>query len=44
MAKLGLLCKKEDVETIVKLVHEYGGAGEKGDGIIYVSEVERVGL
>lgn len=42
MAKLELLCKKEDVETIVKLIHEHGGTGEKGDGIIYVSEVERV--
>lgn len=42
MAKLELLCKKEDVETIVKLIHEFGGTGEKGDGIIYVSEVERV--
>ena len=42
MAKLELLCKKEDVETIVRLIHENGGTGEKGDGIIYVSKVEQV--
>lgn len=42
MTKLELLCKKEDVKTIVKLIHEYSGTGEKGDGIIYVSEIEMV--
>lgn len=42
MTKLELVCKKEDVKTIVKLIHEHGGTGEKGDGIIYVSEVEQV--
>ncbi|ARS38094.1 P-II family nitrogen regulator [Pontibacter actiniarum] len=42
MAKLELLCKKEDVETIVKLIYEFGGTGEKGDGIISISQVERV--
>jgi nitrogen regulatory protein P-II 1 len=42
MAKLEIVCEKEDVETIVKLIHEHGGTGEKGDGIIYVSDVEQI--
>jgi nitrogen regulatory protein P-II 1 len=42
MAKLEPICKREDVEAIVKIIHEYGGTGEKGDEIIYVSEVEQV--
>lgn len=42
MAKLELVCKREDVEAIVRLIHQHGGTGEKGDGIIYVSEVKQV--
>jgi nitrogen regulatory protein P-II 1 len=42
MAKLEIICKKEDVEMIVRLIHEHGGTGEKGDGIIYVSDVEQI--
>ena len=39
MSKLEIVCKKEDVNNIVKIIHEHGGTGEKGDGLIYVSEV-----
>jgi nitrogen regulatory protein P-II 1 len=42
MAKLELVCKKEDVPKIAKIISECGGTGEKGDGIIYVSEVEQI--
>jgi nitrogen regulatory protein P-II 1 len=42
MAKLEIICKKEDVEMVVRLIHEHGGTGEKGDGIIYVSDVEQI--
>ncbi|MGY5848350.1 P-II family nitrogen regulator [Salegentibacter sp. HM20] len=40
MSKLELICKKEDVEEIVRIISEHGRTHEKGDGIIYVSEVE----
>ena len=39
MSKLEIVCKKEDVETIVKVIREHGGKGEKGEGLIYVSKV-----
>ena len=42
MSKLELVCKKEDVPKIVQIISEHGGTGEKGDGIIYVSEVEQI--
>ena len=42
MSKLELVCKKEDTVKIVQIISEAGGTGEKGDGIIYVSEVEQI--
>lgn len=42
MSKLEIVCKKEDVEAIVKIIHEHGGTGEKGDGLIYISEVSKI--
>ena len=42
MTKLEVLCKKEDVEKIVKVIHENGGTGKKGEGLIYVSKVLKV--
>lgn len=42
MSKLEIVCKKEDVEAIVKIIHEHGGTGEKGEGIIFVSEVSKI--
>lgn len=39
MTKLEMVCKKEDVQHIVEVIHKYGNTGEKGDGMIYVSEV-----
>ena len=42
MSKLELVCKREDATTIVQIISEVGGTGEKGDGIIYISEVEQI--
>ncbi len=42
MSKLEIVCKKEDVEAIVKIIHEHGETGEKGDGLIYISEVSKI--
>ena len=42
MSKMELVFKKEDVTKIAKIISEHGGTGEKGDGIIYVSEVEQI--
>lgn len=39
MAKLEIVCKKEDVQEIVKILSEHG---QTGDGIIYVSQVEQI--
>ena len=42
MTKLEIVCSKEDVESIIEVIHKYGSTGEKGDGMIYVSEVIQV--
>lgn len=42
MTKLEIVCKKEDVDTIVRVIHKSGSTGEKGDGLIYVSDVLQV--
>ena len=39
MSKLEIVCKKEDVPRIVQVIYQQGGKGEKGEGLIYVSEV-----
>lgn len=39
-AKLELVCKKEEVSKIVEIIREKAHSGMKGDGIIYVSDVE----
>ncbi len=42
MSKLEIVCRKEDVQKIVEIIHKYGGTGEKGDGMIYISEVLQI--
>ena len=42
MTKLEIVCRKEDVESIIEVIHKYGSTGEKGDGMIYVSEVLQI--
>ena len=31
MTKIEIVCKQEDVEPIVKVIHEQGSTGKKGD-------------
>ncbi len=42
VVKLELVCKKKDMEQIVQIISEHGRSPEKGDGIIYVSNVEKI--
>lgn len=42
MVKLEIVCKKEDIKKVVKIISTHGSTGERGDGIIYVSAVEQV--
>jgi nitrogen regulatory protein P-II 1 len=42
ITKLEIVCKKEDVDTVVRVIHKRGSTGEKGDGLIYVSDVLQV--
>jgi nitrogen regulatory protein P-II 1 len=39
--KIEIVCREEDVDRIVSLIRRVGHTGEPGDGIIYVSGVER---
>ncbi len=39
MTNLQIVCRKEDVEQIVRLIHKHGSRDEKGEGLIYISEV-----
>ncbi|MBF9252190.1 P-II family nitrogen regulator [Pontibacter sp. 172403-2] len=39
MAKLEIVCNKENVQEVVKILSEHG---ETGDGTIYVSEVQQM--
>jgi nitrogen regulatory protein P-II 1 len=41
IAKLELVAKKEKVDAIVKIICEYGCTLNPGDGLIYVSDVEK---
>ena len=42
MSKLEIVCKKEDVESIVQTINEHGSKGKKGESLIYVSEVLQI--
>ncbi len=41
IAKLEMVVKKKDVDSIVQIISEHGKTHEPGDGIIYVSDVEK---
>ncbi|MCF6342577.1 MAG: P-II family nitrogen regulator [Bacteroidales bacterium] len=41
ITKLEIVVKKKDVDTIVSIISEYGKTIHPGDGIIYVSDVEK---
>ena len=38
--KIEMVCKKENVEDIVKTIRNSARTGKKGDGLIYVCNVE----
>lgn len=42
MAKIEIVCNDSEVENIVNIISTKGRTGNPGDGIIYVSEVEKV--
>lgn len=42
ICKLELVCRDEDVERALHLISSLGRTGEPGDGIVYVSGVDRV--
>ncbi|RUT79648.1 P-II family nitrogen regulator [Ancylomarina longa] len=42
VVKLELVVEKEQVDGIVKIISEYGSTLNPGDGLIYISDVEKV--
>ncbi|WP_423128504.1 P-II family nitrogen regulator [Gaoshiqia sp. Z1-71] len=42
VAKIEIVCTKNDVDQIVAIISEQGRTGNPGDGIIYVSDVEKI--
>lgn len=42
IAKLEIVAEDEDVDTICAIICEYGRTLNPGDGLIYISDVERV--
>lgn len=41
-AKIEVFCRKEDVETVVRLVRDHAATGQRGDGLIAVSPLEQI--
>ena len=41
VAKLELVCRAENVERVIKTLRDVAFTGSKGDGIIYVTPVEK---
>lgn len=41
-ARLELVCRAEDVARLIEVVRTKGRTGERGDGMVFVSDVERV--
>ena len=42
VAKIVIVCNDKDVDRIVDIISSKGRTGNPGDGIIYVTEVEKV--
>lgn len=42
VAKIEIVCNKNNVDKIVAIISEHGRTGNPGDGLIYVSNVEKV--
>ena len=41
IAKIEIVCNKNDTDKIIAIISEFGRTGNPGDGIIYVSDVQR---
>lgn len=41
VAKIELVCSESDADRVVDIIKRYGRTSQSGDGIIYVSSVER---
>lgn len=41
IVKIELVCDKKDVDAIVNTIKKYAQTGHSGDGLIYISNVER---
>ena len=40
VVKIEIVCNKDDVSKIINIIKTHAQTGEKGDGLIYVSNVE----
>lgn len=41
VAKIEIVCNKTDVDKIIAIISEHARTGNPGDGIIYVSDVQK---
>lgn len=41
IAKLVVVCDKEDTEEVIKIIRKHARSGQPGDGIIYVTPVSK---
>ena len=42
VAKIEIVCSEQEAEDVIHLIGKHGKTGNPGDGIIYVSDVEKV--
>lgn len=41
IAKLEIVVRRQDVEKVIKIIHEEGKTGSSGDGLIYTTDVSQ---
>lgn len=41
-ARVEVICREEDVDRVLELVREHAATGQRGDGIVLVTPLERV--
>jgi nitrogen regulatory protein P-II 1 len=41
VAKIEIVCRREDVDRLVRTIVESAGSRRRGDGIVFVTQVER---
>ena len=42
IAKIEIVCNDNDADKIIAIILEFGKTGNPGDGLIYVSEIQKV--